>query len=447
MDEEKYLTVTALNRYIKYKFQYDNNLRNILISGEISNFKRHSRGHFYFTLKDSQSQISAIMFKSSADKVLFSPKDGDKVYLKASVDSYEQGGTYQLYVTDMKLSGIGDLYLKFEKLKKELSEAGLFDEKFKKPIPKYPNVIGVVTSPTGAAIHDIITTTSRRYPLARLILYPALVQGEGAKDSIASQIRKANMDSLCDVLIVGRGGGSLEDLWAFNEKIVAMAIFDSKIPVISAVGHEVDFSISDFVADKRAATPTAAAELATPNVLDIKQDLLEYNHQFNKNINYIIKDKKISLVNLMERLDKASPLQKLNDNKDKLNKLNERLNNSLLSLLIETKTKLDGLDKRLTPLFNNIIDYKKHSLDILDQKINPLIKQIMISKDNRFKLAISKLESLNPLSIMDKGYSIASKDQKVIRSINDVNKDDNIRVRLKDGSINAKVVEVNSCGK
>ena len=228
MEDNKYLTVTSLNRYIKYKFDYDKNLKGILIEGEISNFKRHSRGHFYFTLKDEYSQISCMMFASSARSVNFSPKDGDKVYIKGDVQTYEAGGTYQIYVTSLKNAGLGDLYLKFEQLKKELSEAGLFDERFKKPIPKYPKVIGVITSETGAVIHDIMTTTSRRYPLVKIVLYPALVQGDTAKESIVAQIKKANLDNLADVLIVGRGGGSIEDLWPFNEKIVAMAIFDSK---------------------------------------------------------------------------------------------------------------------------------------------------------------------------------------------------------------------------
>lgn len=425
MEEEKYLTVTSLNRYIKYKFQYDTNLKNILIEGELSNFKRHSRGHLYFTLKDENSQISCIMFSSNAVKVNFNPKDGDKVYLKGDVLSYEQGGTYQIYVSEMKLSGVGDLYLKFEKLKKELASAGLFDERFKKALPKYPNVIGVITSPTGAAIHDIITTTSRRYPLAKIILYPALVQGENAKDSIAQQIERANSDNLCDVLIVGRGGGSLEDLWAFNEKVVAMAIFDSKIPVISAVGHEVDFSISDFVADKRAATPTAAAEIATPNVIDIKSQIADTKSYLLKNMNRIFNEKETNLVHIVNRLDAQNPIIKLNNTSEKISLLNKNLEN----------------------LFAKYIDNAKSKLDLYTSLLNPKFKQIYENKFNRFSLNTEKLKALNPLAIMDKGFSVAINNGNVVKSINDVKTNDNIDLKLKDGIINAKVMGVKENGR
>jgi len=447
MNEEKYLTVSALNRYIKYKFQYDDNLKNILLSGEISNFKRHSRGHFYFTLKDEYSQISAIMFKTSADKVLFEPKDGDKVYVKGSIQSYEQGGTYQIYVSEMKLSGIGDLYLKFEKLKKELEEAGLFNPEYKKPIPKYPNVIGVITSPTGAAIHDIITTTSRRYPLAKLVLYPALVQGENAKESIANQIRKANMDSICDVLIVGRGGGSLEDLWAFNEKIVAMAIFDSKIPIISAVGHEVDFSISDFVADKRAATPTAAAEIATPNVIDIRNNILEFIRLMSKNINNLLTDKKVKLINLDDRLEKASPIQKITDNKNNLNILDKRLNLAFNNIIEKNKKNIFNLYSKLNPNLELIIKDKLNHLNLLNSKLNPSIKSILDNKENRYKVSLSRLEAINPIKIMDRGFSVVSNKEKIVKKVSDVKKNDLISIRVNDGNISANVVEVYKNGE
>ncbi len=447
MNEEKYLTVSALNRYIKYKFQYDDNLKNILLSGEISNFKRHSRGHFYFTLKDEYSQISAIMFKTSADKVLFEPKDGDKVYVKGSIQSYEQGGTYQIYVSEMKLSGIGDLYLKFEKLKKELEEAGLFNPEYKKPIPKYPNVIGVITSPTGAAIHDIITTTSRRYPLAKLVLYPALVQGENAKESIANQIRKANMDSICDVLIVGRGGGSLEDLWAFNEKIVAMAIFDSKIPIISAVGHEVDFSISDFVADKRAATPTAAAEIATPNVIDIRNNILEFIRLMSKNINNLLTDKKVKLINLDDRLEKASPIQRITDNKNNLNILDKRLNLAFNNIIEKNKKNIFNLYSKLNPNLELIIKDKLNHLNLLNSKLNPSIKSILDNKENRYKVSLSHLEAINPIKIMDRGFSVVSNKEKIVKKVSDVKKNDLISIRVNDGNISANVVEVYKNGE
>ena len=259
-----YITVAALTRYIKYKIDNDANLNEVYIKGEISNFKHHSRGHFYFTIKDEESRINAIMFASSTKNINFEPIDGMKVLVKGRISVFEQTGNYQIYVTDMMEDGIGNLYALFEKLKKDLEKEGLFDKAHKKQIPKIPNRIGVVTAPTGAAIKDIISTINRRYPLCEVILFPSLVQGREAKDDIVRNIKIADTYNL-DTLIVGRGGGSLEDLWAFNEEVVARAIYECKTPVISAVGHEIDFTISDFVSDVRAATPTGAAELAVPD--------------------------------------------------------------------------------------------------------------------------------------------------------------------------------------
>ena len=273
-NEKTYLTVTALTKYIRYKFDNDVHLVSVLLEGEISNFKRHSRGHFYFTLKDSNAQISATMFYSEAKKVLFEPKDGMKVLVKGSVSVYEPQGIYNINVVEMEEKGVGSLYLAYEKLKKELQEGGYFDPSHKKPLPEFPKAIGVLTSPTGAAVRDCIQTIGRRYPMAKIYVYPTLVQGEEAKHSVVKNIELANEQGLVDVLIVGRGGGSIEDLWAFNEKIVAMAIYNSKLPIISAVGHETDTTIADLVADKRAATPTAAAELATPNLENLKNSLI-----------------------------------------------------------------------------------------------------------------------------------------------------------------------------
>ena len=264
--EERYLTVSALTKYIKYKFDHDHHLEEVLLEGEISNFKHHSRGHFYFTLKDQFASISVTMFSSFAKTVKFMPADGMKVFVKGNVTVYEPSGTYQINIKEMKSDGIGDLFLAFQKLKEQLAKEGLFDPSHKKALPRFPNCIGVITSPTGAAIRDIIRTVERRYPLTKVLLYPAIVQGESAKEDLVRQIKLANDQHLCDCLIVGRGGGSLEDLWAFNERIVAEAIYSSKIPIISAVGHEIDVTIADFVADIRAATPTAAAEIATPSL-------------------------------------------------------------------------------------------------------------------------------------------------------------------------------------
>ena len=259
---KEYLTVSQLTKYIKYKIDNDINLQEVYLKGEISNFKAHTRGHFYFTIKDEGSRINAVMFASNAFKVKFIPEDGMKILVTGKISVYEATGGYQIYVNEMMEDGVGNLYVAFEQLKKRLKEEGLFDERYKKQIPKIPERVGVITAPTGAAIRDIISTINRRFPLAEIILFPSLVQGDGAKEDIVRQIKRAENYNL-DVLIVGRGGGSIEDLWAFNEEIVARAIFDCPIPVISAVGHEIDFTIADFVADLRAPTPTGSGNCCT----------------------------------------------------------------------------------------------------------------------------------------------------------------------------------------
>ena len=282
-----YITVGALTRYIKYKFDNDANLQNIAIKGEISNFKRHSRGHFYFTIKDEESRISAIMFASQTNSVTFEPVDGTKVLVRGRISVFPSTGNYQIYVDEMIEDGVGNLYALYEKLKTDLKKEGLFNPEHKKEIPKLPKRIGVITAPTGAAIRDIISTINRRFPLCEVILFPSLVQGKEAKDDIVRNIKLADTYNL-DTLIVGRGGGSIEDLWAFNEEIVARAIYESKIPIISAVGHEIDFTIADFVADLRAPTPTGAAEMAVPNLSDVNNLINQYKIRLSENMNNLI---------------------------------------------------------------------------------------------------------------------------------------------------------------
>ena len=401
--EERYLTVTALTKYIKYKFDHDRNLEEVLLEGEISNFKHNSRGHFYFTLKDEGAQISATMFAQYASRVNFEPEDGMKVFVRGNVTVYEPSGSYQINVKEIKTSGLGDLYIAFEKLKKELEKEGLFDPQHKKAIPMYPKTIGVITSPTGAAIRDIINTIKRRYPLCSVILYPAIVQGDDAKNNIVMQIKKANIDNLADVLIVGRGGGSIEDLWAFNERIVAEAIYDSNIPIISAVGHEIDFTMADFVADIRAATPTAGAEIATPSVDVLKDKIAFYDRNMTKRINYIFNEAKMRLSNYDRVIESRNPL-------------------------VILKHKKDYLDNDLV-------------------KLNMLINNIIVSKKHQFELYKSALNSLNPLQIMDKGYSINRVDGKILTDIKSVKKGDKLTTELKNGKVISEVMEVIDNGK
>ena len=401
--EERYLTVTALTKYIKYKFDHDHNLDEVLLEGEISNFKHNSRGHFYFTLKDDGAQISATMFAAYASRVSFEPEDGMKVFVRGNVTVYEPSGTYQINVKEIKTSGLGDLYIAFEKLKKELEKEGLFDPAHKKPIPLYPKTIGVITSPTGAAIRDIINTIKRRYPLCNVILYPAIVQGDDAKDNIVMQIKKANIDNICDVLIVGRGGGSIEDLWAFNEKVVAYAIYDSNIPIISAVGHEIDFTIADFVADIRAATPTAGAEIATPNVDVLKEKIAIYERNMSKRINYIFQEAKLRLTNYDKIIDSRNPL--------------------------------------------TILKHKRDFLSNEYMRLNMLTNNILISKKHQFELYKSSLNSLNPLQIMDKGYSINRVNGKILTDVKSAKVGDKLETQLKNGKLVSQVMEVIENGK
>jgi exodeoxyribonuclease VII large subunit len=394
---DKYLTVSAINRYIKYKIDTDESLQTVFIKGEISNFKAHSTGHLYFSIKDDTSKINAIMFSTSAKKLNFTPVDGTKVLIAGRISVYEASGNYQVYVNEMIEDGVGNLYIAFEKLKKQLASEGLFDEKYKKKIPKYPSKIGVVTANTGAAIKDILSTIKRRYPIAQVILFPSLVQGEYAKDDIARNIKLANNYDL-DVLIVGRGGGSIEDLWPFNEEIVARAIFDSKIPIISAVGHEVDYTIADFVADLRAPTPTGAAEMAVPNLVDLIKHLEQLKIRLNESILKEYNVKKIYLDSLKNSYIIKNPLILYDNKKQKLDLLYERLNNTINLKLDNNKVKLDNM--------------------------------------------IDKLNLVNPLNILKRGFTLTYKNDRIVKQVDQINKNDELTIKLYDGNVLVSVKEV-----
>ncbi|MGI6781893.1 MAG: exodeoxyribonuclease VII large subunit [Acholeplasmataceae bacterium] len=436
---QTYLTVSALTKYIKYKLENDVHLQKILIKGEISNFTKSSRGHLYFSLKDETAQIKANMFYTAASKINFEPKDGDQVLIEAKINLYEPRGEYSLNVIMMTLDGIGELYLKYEQLKKTLEEQGYFDEKHKKPIPKFPKRIGVITSETGAVIQDIMNTINRRYRLTEVILYPTLVQGDDAKHDIARQIERANHDNLVDVLIVGRGGGSIEDLWAFNEIEVINAIFNSKIPIISAIGHETDYTISDFVSSLRAPTPTAAAELATPNEVVLKSYLKETINKLDREILNKLSNFEMNLAQLEKRLEAQSPKSKIEKNFEKLDNLLILLNKEIKIILDRKHNELKLLKSKIITPIERVNIYKTN-LDYLFRNLQTKMETVYQNKLYNYQINITKLNSLNPLKILEKGFGVITKDQQLIKSINDVAIGDNLEIEIKDGIINTKVI-------
>lgn len=380
-------TVSQINGYIRKILDHNIILNNVWIKGEISNYKRHTSGHMYITLKDEGSVLKAVMFRSATHTLDFIPADGMKVLARGRISVYEASGAYQLYIEEMRKEGVGDLYIAYEKLKKRLDEEGLFLSEHKKPIPKFPKTVGVVTASTGAAVRDIINVISRRYPVAKILLYPTLVQGDGAKESIVGAIEYFNRTNSADTLIVGRGGGSIEDLWAFNEEIVARAIYNSHIPIISAVGHETDFTIADFVADLRAPTPSAAAEIAVPNTAELKSNVLMLNAMLTRAVM-----KKIENGNLiMKRFSMRTPQNKIDD----------------------LRIRIDNLTKRMEQSFKLKISEGKKSVGTLS----------------------GKLDALSPLQTLSRGYAIATLDNgTVVRSVNDIQKGDEFNLHLKDGN-------------
>ena len=416
----KYLTVSAINRYLKAKFDNDDNLRLVYLKGEISNIKYHTTGHIYFSIKDENSKINAIMFSGSAKKLLFNPVDGSKVLITGRISVYEATGGYQIYVDEMLEDGIGNLYIAFEKLKQDLSKEGLFDEKHKKKIPKICERVGVVTASTGAAIKDIISTIKRRFPICDIILFPSLVQGDNAADDIVKKIKLADTYNL-DVLIVGRGGGSIEDLWPFNEEKVARAIYECNTPIISAVGHEIDYTIADYVADLRAPTPTGAAEMAVPNISDLINHINNLSVRLNEAINSKINYQKLILDSLKNSYAIKNPLIMYENKKQKLDYLIDNLNKIIIN-------KYENALHRFELLKNNYI----------------LNNPEFLYKDKQVKFAglIEKLELINPLNLLNRGYSLVSKNNKIINNIKNINENDKLNIRLSNGTIIANVEKI-----
>lgn len=394
---DKYLTVTAVTKYIKYKIDTDDNLKCIFIKGEISNCKYHSTGHIYFSIKDENSILNAIMFSTNAKKLTFTPNDGMKVLVTGRISVYEAAGRYQIYVEEMIEDGVGNLYAEFEKLKKKLETKGLFDSNHKKDIPKMPSKVGVITASTGAAIRDIVSTIKRRFPICEIYLFPSLVQGENASKDLVNKLLQADNYGV-DVIIIGRGGGSIEDLWSFNDEELANTIYNAKTPIISAVGHEVDFTICDFVSDLRAPTPTGAAELAVPNMSDIMINLEHLKIRLNESLNKKIDYNKLLLNNLKNSFVLKNPM-----------------------LLYENK---------------------KQNIDLYFEKLNNMMNYRLERTNTKFSNLINKLELLNPLSVLSKGYSVTYKDDKVIKDASKLKKNDSVTIRLYNGLFEAKVEEI-----
>ncbi|SHH76647.1 Exodeoxyribonuclease VII large subunit [Caloranaerobacter azorensis DSM 13643] len=399
--EFRALTVSELNNYLKRVLINDPILNSISVEGEISNLKQHKNGHLYFSLKDEKSKVNCVMFNSEVEKIKFNIENGLNVIVSGYVSIYERDGIYQLYVRNIKPVGLGELYLAFEQLKKKLQNEGLFDKEKKKRLPYIPKKVGVVTSPSGAAVRDIIKVMRRRLPSVDIIIYPVLVQGVRAADEISSAIKFFNQMDDIDVIIVGRGGGSIEELWAFNEEIVAKAIYESKIPVVSAVGHETDFTISDYVADLRAPTPSAAAELVVPDIIELKEKIFLQYERLIKSYEGYIKNKENLIKNYKASISSSRFIEKIT----------------------ATRQKLEYCYRELLNSFDKYISNNLNSINLLNERLN----------------------SLNPKKILNRGYAIPIKeDGEIVKSIYDVINGEILTLILNDGSIKVKVIDKSS---
>ncbi|OED32298.1 exodeoxyribonuclease VII large subunit [Planococcus maritimus] len=444
MATDPYLSVAALTKYIKKKFDADPHLRDVYVKGELSNVKIHTSGHIYFTLKDQKARMPAVMFSARAKSMKFRPESGMTVLIRGDISVYEASGQYQLYAQSMQPDGIGDYYLAFEQLKEKLNKEGIFNADHKQALPRFPEKVAVITAQTGAAVRDIITTLKRRYPLAQIVLFPTLVQGQGAVQSIVQSIQQANRTD-SDVLIVGRGGGSIEDLWAFNEEAVARAIHDSKIPIISAVGHETDTTIADFVADLRAATPTAAAELAVPSRIELLERVMGQRQIMFRHMTNDLEQRRIRLTQLQNSYPMAYP--------DRLYRpFIERIERAADALQRETVLTVRRSGDRLTMLSRQLdnrnpsdrIRQAERDLAILGDRLDQRIANVFNQREQQLKSAIRTLDALSPLKIMDRGYAIPFKHGEVVKSVDQLELGDQLSLSLKDGEIKTVIEAIDA---
>src|SRR5690625_1925002 len=442
--KDNYLTVSALTKYIKRKIDMDSHLQNVWLKGEISNFNHHSRGHMYLTIKDDQSRVQAVMFAGNNRKLKFMPENGMNVLIRGEISVFEPYGQYQLYIRHMEPDGIGALYLAYEQLKEKLEMKGYFKADRKKKLPHYPKHIGIITSPTGAAVRDILTTIKRRYPIVQTTVIPVIVQGQLAADSVSKAIEFANQSDDYDLLIVGRGGGSIEDLWGFNEEIVAESIYDSAIPIISAVGHETDHTISDFVADLRAVTPTGAAEVAVPSQVELLEKIGTMRRSLTRIVNKKIENNQQHLNYIKTTYAFKHPENLIKQNEQELDRYADRLEKGLILYSKTKQEKLTNIHFRLKSQHpKRQIDQSKVQLEQLIKRNTTLFLQIMDQKSGQLSTVIDKLTLLNPLEIMKRGFAIPyTQTGQIIKSSEQVNKSDTMMIKLTDGIVDCEVINV-----
>lgn len=436
MSTQPFLTVQALTKYIKRKFDADPHLRNVYVKGELSNVKLHSSGHIYFTLKDDQTKIQAAMFRSRSSSLQFKPENGMNVLITGDVTVYETAGSYQLYVQTMEPDGIGALYLAFEQLKRQLQAEGLFDMRFKQPIPRIPKRIGIITAKTGAVLRDMYTTINRRFPLTEIVLFPAIVQGREAAPSIVKAIEQANRTGGIDVLIAGRGGGSIEDLWAFNEETVARAIFSSRIPIISAVGHETDTTIADYAADLRAPTPTAAAELAVPDQKQLMQLIQNERRAIYSAVNGSIQQQAKRLEAVSSSYVLQYPERLYRPFIEKLAHLQERFERGGQTAVQEKRMQFDRLHAALQ--YNSPVrrvELSRLQARQLTERIERAAEQNIRHNKQQFLSLLRMMQALNPLQVMERGFSIAYKEQNVVNSVSEIAQGEKLTIDMTDGSV------------
>ena len=417
MLSDQYISVSDLNSYIKTYLENNYFLQDIYVKGEVSNFKRHQSGTLYFAIKDESAAVNVVMFQSYARMLKVPLKDGDLVLIKGKISVYEARGTYSVNATEVIFDSKGMLLIQFEELKKKLLDEGLFDKEHKKTLPIYPNKIGLITAPNGAAVQDMLRTIKQRWPIAQVYVYPSLVQGNDAKYDIVKNIRLADNDNL-DVIICGRGGGSIEDLWPFNEEIVARAFYECKTPIISAVGHEIDTTISDYVADARGLTPTDGAMKATPNMIDVINKINDLKNQLNINMSNYIKLLKTEVNNLKTSYVLTNPTK----------------------IYESYRYKVDELESSLMSIFNKTLSDTKLQIITDKQKLNTLITNKLNKSRNEFINSTSKLDGLSPLKVLNRGYAFVTYNNKVIKKTDDLSINEEIDLSLVDGKVKAKVI-------